>query len=101
MVMKIVEKDHGQSCTQIPGHLLADLDPNGTVRLVFFATVGDGDETPLTVKSLDAAEIVFLACGLPPERLIRMRAELERSKTSSVETSIYDSVAAKFRRAGP
>jgi hypothetical protein len=50
------------------------------LRVVFFATVGDGDETPLIVKNLDAAEIVFLTCGLPPERVIRMRAELEHSK---------------------
>ncbi len=30
---------------QIPGRLLADLHPNGTVRVVFVATVGGGNET--------------------------------------------------------
>jgi hypothetical protein len=41
-----------------------------------------------------------MTCGLAPERVIAMRAELERNKASSVETSIDDAVAEK-RRVGP
>jgi hypothetical protein len=40
----------------IPGKLLADLHPNGTVRMVFIAHTGGGNEAPLTAKNLDAAE---------------------------------------------
>jgi len=51
---------------QIPGRLLADLHPNGTVGIVFIASVGGGNECPLTARSLDAAEIDFVTCGLTP-----------------------------------
>ena len=84
---------------QIPGRLLADLHPNGTVRIVFIASVGGGNETPFTAESLDAAEIVFMTCGLTQERAADLRAELERNNVANVETSIDDAVEAKFRRA--
>jgi len=84
---------------QIPGRLLTDFHPNGTVRIVFIASVGGGNETPFTAESLDAAEVVFMTCGLTPERAASLRAELECNKVASVETSIDDLVAAKFRRA--
>jgi hypothetical protein len=87
--------------TKIPGRLLADLHPNGTVRIAFIATNGGGNETPFTAKNLDAAEIIFMTCGLTPIRAAEIRAELERNKASSVETSIDDAVAAKFRYARP
>ena len=87
--------------SQIPGRLFADLHLNGTVRIVFIASIGGGRETPLTVKDLDAAEIVFMTCGLTPERAAALRAELERNKVCSVQTSIDDAVAAKFRSAQP
>ena len=35
------------------GRLLADLHPNGTVRIVFIASVGGENEAPLTAKNLD------------------------------------------------
>ena len=86
---------------KIPGRLLADLHPNGTVRIVFIASVGGGNETPFTAESLDAAEIVFMTCGLTADRAAALRAELERNKVSSVETNIDDGVAAVFRSAKP
>jgi hypothetical protein len=86
---------------RIPGRLVADLHPHGTVRIVFIATNSGGKETSFTAKNLDAAEIVFMTCGLTPIRAVAIRAELERNKTSSVETSINDIVAEHFRRATP
>ena len=50
--------------TKIPGRLLADLHPNGTVRIVFIAGDGGGNETPFTAKNLDAAEVTFMTWGL-------------------------------------
>jgi hypothetical protein len=84
---------------KIPGGLLADLHPNGTVRIVFIASDDGGNEVPFTVKNVDAGEIVFVTCGLPPERATALRAELERNKVAGVETSIDDAVAAKYRYA--
>ena len=80
---------------EITGGLLADLHPNGTVRIVFIAHVGGGNEAPLTAKDLDTAEIDFVkTCGLTPERASALRKELDRNKVVSVETSIEGAVAA-------
>ena len=63
---------------------------------------GGGNECPITARSLDTAEIDFVrACGLTPGRAAALRAELERNKVFSVETSIDEVVAAKFRHARP
>ena len=87
---------------EITGKLLADLHPNGTVRIVFIAHTGGGNEAPLTVKNLDAAEIDFVKmCGLTPERAAELRAELDRNKVIAVETSGDAAVAAKFRYTRP
>jgi len=54
----------------------------------------------VTAKNLDAAEVDFVrTCGLTPERAAALRAELDRNKVVSVETSIDAAVAAKFRYA--
>jgi hypothetical protein len=88
--------------SEIIGRLLADLHPNGTVRIVFIAHTGGGNEAPLTVKNLDTAEIDFVrVCGLTPERAAALRAELDRNKTVSVETSVDATIAAMFRYARP
>ena len=84
---------------QIAGRLLADLHPNGTVRIVFIAHTGGGNEAPITAKNLDTAEVDFVTYGLTPERAAEFRSELQRNKVSSVETSIDDAVAETFRRA--
>ena len=86
----------------IPGRLLADMHPNGTVRFVFIAHSGGGNEAPLTAMDLDAAEMDFVrTCGLTPERAAALRAELDRNKIGSVETSVDAAVAAIFRYARP
>ena len=82
---------------QIPGRLLSDLHPEGTVRMVFIAHTGGGNEAPLTAKDLDAAEIDYVrTCGLTPERASALRTELDRNKVASLETSIDAAIAAKF-----
>ena len=85
--------------SEITGKLLADLFPDGVVRIAFIPIVGGGNETRLTAKDLDAAEIVFMTCGQTPERAAALREELERNKGVGVETAMDESVAAKFRRA--
>jgi hypothetical protein len=66
--------------------------------MVFIASVGGGNECPITAKNLDAAEMDFVSpCGLTPERAATLRSELDRNKVVSVETSIDDAVAAKFQ----
>jgi len=83
---------------KIHGRLQADLHPNGTVRMVFIASVGGGNESQLTARNLDAAEIAFMTCGIAPQRAAALRAELERNKVAAVDTSVDDVEAAKFRR---
>jgi hypothetical protein len=88
--------------SEIKGRLIADLHPNGTVRMVFIASVGGGNEAPLTAKNLDTAEIDLVrTCGLTPEHAAALRAELERDKSFSMETGIDAAIAAKFRYAKP
>ena len=87
---------------EITGKLLADLHPNGTVRMVFLADTGGGNECPITAKNLDAAEMDFArTCGLTPERGAALRTELDRNKVVSVETCIDDAAKAKFPYARP
>ena len=87
---------------EITGKLLADMHPNGTVRMVFIAHTGGGNEAPLTAKNLDAAETDFVrTCGLSPERASALRTELDRNKVVGVETGIDAAVAAKFRYTRP
>jgi hypothetical protein len=85
----------------IPGRFIVDLFPDGTVRMVFIANTNGGNEIPLTAKDSDAAEIVFMTCGLTTERAAALRVELERNKVASVETTIDEVVAAKFRYTKP
>ena len=83
---------------EITGRLLADLHPNGSVRMVFIAHTGGGKECPIAAKSLDAAESDFVkTCGLTPERASALRTELDRNKVVSVETSIDAAIAAFWR----
>lgn len=59
---------------EITGRLLADLHPNGTVRMVFIAHSGGGNEAPLTVKNLDTAEMDFVRMrGVTLERAFALR----------------------------
>ncbi len=47
---------------KIPGKLIVDMFPDGTVRLVFLADIGGGNvnASPVTAKDLDAAEALFM-----------------------------------------
>jgi len=86
----------------IAGRFLADLHANDTVRLVFIAHTGGGNECPITAGNIDAAETDFVrTCGLTPERASALRTELDRNKVVRAETSIDAAVAAKFRYARP
>src|SRR5260370_34622593 len=59
----------------ISGKLMADLLPNGTVRIVFVPTLGGGNEAPLTVKNLTTAEKEFVSTfGLTTVRASRILA---------------------------
>jgi hypothetical protein len=86
---------------KIPGNLMVDLHPNGTVRLVFLADIGGGNESPVTAKDLDAAEVLFMTCGISAELAAALRNEVERNKVASVETSLDEEIAAKFRYTKP
>jgi len=65
----MLESRHGEN----PRRLLADLHPNGTVRIVFIASVGGGNETPFSAKDLDAAEL-FQHVRPNAERAAELRA---------------------------
>jgi hypothetical protein len=86
---------------KIPGNLMVDLHPNGTVRLVFLPNVPLGNASPVQAKDLDAAEVLFMTCGLSAELAAALRNEVERNKVASVETSVDEEVAAKFRHTKP
>ena len=87
---------------EVTGTLLADLQPNGTVRVVFIAHTGGGNECPITAKGLDAAEMDFVGMsGLTPERAAALSAELDLNKVVVLETSIDAAIAAQFRYARP
>ena len=86
---------------KIPGRLIVDLFPDGMVRIVFLARTGDGNASPLTAEDLDAAEVLFITCGLTPERAAALRAEVERNDVASVDTSVDVGIAAKFRYKRP
>ena len=83
--------------TKIPGKLMVDLHPNGTVRLVFLPSVPLGEACPVQAKDLDAAEAHFMMCGLSAERAAALRNEVERNKVASVDVSVDEDVAVKFR----
>jgi hypothetical protein len=82
---------------KIPGSLMVDMFPDGTVRLVFLASIGGGNESPITAKDLDAAEVLFMTCGLTAERAAALRGTVKRNKVASVDTSVDEEIAAKFR----
>jgi hypothetical protein len=81
---------------KIPGKLMVNLFPEGTVRLIFLPTVDQRNASPVTVEDLYAAEVLFMTCGLSKDRAAALRAEVKRNKVASVETSVDKEVAAKF-----
>jgi hypothetical protein len=68
---------------------------------VFLADTGGGNESPVTAKDLDAAEVLFMTCGLTQERAAALRKEVQRNKVASMDTSVDEEIAAKFRNTVP
>jgi hypothetical protein len=86
---------------QIPGRLVVDSLPDGTLRLAFLPTSGDKDAAPITLKDLNVAEFFFLTCGLSPERATALRDEVRRNKVASVDVSFDGDIAARLRYTFP
>ena len=87
--------------TKIPGRLIVDLLADGTVRIVFLSSNGDKDESPIKAKDIDAAEFLFLNCGLSVESAAALRAEVIRNKVGGADISINEEIAAKFQHTFP
>jgi hypothetical protein len=80
---------------KISGQVQVDLLSNGNVRTVFFASNTGGNSSPVISKNLDVAEGDWVTTfGLTPTAAAALRAELERNKTASAETSINLELAA-------
>jgi hypothetical protein len=86
------------STKKIPGRLIVDLLPDGKVRLVFLPSSGDEDATPVDAKDLNAAEFLFLNCGLSVKTAAALRAEINRNKVAGLDTSVSEDIAAWFRK---
>ena len=86
---------------KISGRLIVDLFPDGMVRIVFLSGVEVGNEIPVIAKDLDAAEDIFKMCGLMPGEAAALRGTVNRNRVASVDTSIDEAVAAKFRYPRP
>lgn len=86
---------------KIPGKLMVDMFPDGTVRLIFLPSSGDRNASPVVVEDLYAAEELFMMCGLPRERAAALRSEVKRNKVARVDVSVDEEVAAKYRRTIP
>jgi len=82
---------------EITRQLLPNLRPNGTVRIVFIACDGSGEEPAFTATNLSTAESMFARkFGLTPERSAGLRAQLERNTVFAVEASLDETFAAMF-----
>ena len=86
---------------KIPGRLIVDLFPDGMVRIVFLPSSGVGNEIPLTAKDLDAAEAIFMMCGLTPAEATALRGTVMRNKVASMDVSVDEEAAAKFQYKRP
>jgi hypothetical protein len=85
--------------TEIAGKLLADLRLDGTVRMVFVAGEGTGDEPAFTVENLDTAEKEFVRTfGLTREHAAGLRGQLEHNKVFCVAVTLDDTIAPMFCR---
>ena len=82
---------------EIPGALIVEMLPDGTVRLVFLADIAGGNESPVIAKDLDEAGVLFMTRGLSAERAAILRFEVARKKVASLDISIDEEIAQKFR----
>ncbi len=97
-VESLREMTESTNTKNIPGRLIVDLLPDGKVRLVFLPSSGDEDATPVNAKDLNAAEFLFLNCGLSVKTAAALRAEIIRNKVAGVDTSINEDIATWFRK---
>ena len=81
---------------EITGRLITDLHPSGTVRVVFIASKGGGNERPVLSKNLDAA-LDFMKSFVNPKTALTLRTQLERDKVDDAVISIDEEVATAFR----
>ena len=84
-----------QHMAEITGRLITDLNPDGTVRLVFIAK-GSGNERPLVLKDLGAA-VDFIKTLVTLEQAAVLRGQLERDRMADAVITIQEEVAATFR----
>lgn len=71
--------------------------PDGSLRLVFLPSVDQRNASPVKAKDLDAAEALFMTCGLSAERAAALRDEVKRNKVASMEAVVDVDVAFRFR----
>ena len=80
----------------ITGRFIADLNPNGTVRVVFLASQGGGNERPVVFENLDAA-VNFMKSFMPLEKAVTLRQQIQRDKTADAVVEMEEKLAATFR----
>ena len=81
---------------EVAGRLITDLHPNGTVRMVFIACKGGGNEKPHVSKDLNAA-VDLMKTFVTPEQAMMLRGQLERDRMADAVISLEEEAAAKFR----
>jgi hypothetical protein len=84
---------------KIPGRLIVDLLPGRKVRMVFLPRNGNMDVYPIRITDLDAAELLFMACGLQAGRAAELYIEMCTNKVAGADTIVDDALAGKFRLA--
>jgi hypothetical protein len=82
---------------KIPGRLIVDLLPDATVRLVFLPTREDHDACRVRANGLEAAEKLFMTCGLSVESAAALRTEVSLNKVAMVNIEADQEIAEKFR----
>jgi hypothetical protein len=87
--------------TNIPGRLIVALLQDRMVRMVFLPTNGDKDAYPIKETDLDAAELLFMACGLSAEGAAKLCLEMCANKVAGVDICVDEEIAARFRHEFP
>lgn len=86
---------------KISGRLVVDLLPDRKVRTVFTPSDGNIDAYPIKITDLDAAELLFTACGLSAGRAAELFIEMCANKVAGADTVADDELGGKFRPAFP
>jgi len=80
----------------VTGRFIADLNPNGSVRMVFIPTTGGGNERPVVFDTVDDA-VNFVKTFLTLEKVAAMRQELQRDKRADTVVEMGENLAGTFR----